>query len=48
MIKGLNFLASSKFMDAYDIIITVSPTETRRAAGPFMQIILLPLIPLMT
>ena len=35
---GLNDLASSKSIMAYDMIITMSPTCTFRAAAPFRQI----------
>ena len=34
---GVNVLASSKSIRAYDIIITVSPTCTLRAAAPLRE-----------
>lgn len=44
---GVKFLASSKSMDAYDIIITMSPTTAFLAAGPLRHIHPEPLSPFM-
>jgi len=43
---GLNDLASSKSIEAYERMMTTSPTAAFRAAGPFRQIIPVPRPPL--
>ena len=42
---GLNVLASSKSISAYEMMITTSPTTQRRAAGPFRHTAPLPRSP---
>ena len=48
MTEGVKCFASSKSIEAYDIIITMSPTTTLRAAGPLRQIQPEPRSPLIT
>ena len=45
---GLKVFATSKSIIPYDMMIIISPTATRLAAGPFKQTALLPRTPFIT